>query len=140
MMYVQCTRCGSNLDHGEVCDCEKTLKNKVESYIGKTIPQDEWEECERHSRHKMDFQNKLFDKNNGEDYLVLLAADVYHERQMVQATQNFIQIKREVNEICNKNKPTTRADLSTKDFVASEQYDKHIFIISQIREKSIPKI
>lgn len=102
MMYAQCTRCGANLDHGEVCDCEKTLKQKVESHIGETIPQDEWEECESYARCKLNFQNKLFNKNNGEDYLVLLAADVYHEQQMAKATENFMQITREVDELCKR--------------------------------------
>ena len=99
-MYIKCTQCGANLDPGEVCDCRKPLKQKVEKHIGKPIPPDEWEECEHYARHKLNFQNKLFNKNDGENYLVLLAADVYHEQQMSKASVRFAQIMKEVNELC----------------------------------------
>ncbi len=102
MTYRKCAQCGANLDPGEACDCGKILKQKVEAHIGEEIPSDEWEECESYARHKLNFQNKLFNKNNGEDYLVLLAADVYHEQQMSRASFEFYQIIKEAEKLHEK--------------------------------------
>ena len=102
MTYRKCPQCGANLDPGEVCDCTKTLKQKVEARIGKEVPSGEWEECENYARHKLIFQNNLFNKDNGEDYLVLLAADVYHEQQMAKASLEFYQIIKEAEKLHEK--------------------------------------
>ena len=62
-----------------------TLKSKVEAYIGEQIPNELWPRAEEYARKKLDRINEMADRQYGEDgygdeYLVVLTADVYHEQ------------------------------------------------------------
>lgn len=63
----------------------KTLKSKVEAYIGELIPEELWPMAEEYARKKLDRINEMAgrqygDDGYGDDYLVVLTADVYHEQ------------------------------------------------------------
>ena len=62
-----------------------TLKSKVEAYIGEQIPDELWPRAEEYARKKLDRINEMAgrqygDDGYGDDYLVVLTADVYHEQ------------------------------------------------------------
>lgn len=63
----------------------KTLKSKVEAYIGEQIPDELWPRAEEYARNKLDRINEMAGRQYGEDgygddYLVVLTADVCHEQ------------------------------------------------------------
>jgi hypothetical protein len=62
-----------------------TLKSKVEAYIGEQITDEMWPRAEEYARKKLDRINEMAGRQYGEDgygdeYLVVLTADVYHEQ------------------------------------------------------------
>ena len=62
-----------------------TLKSKVEAYIGEQIPNELWPRAEEYARKKLDRINEMAgrqygDDGYGDDYLVVLTADVYREQ------------------------------------------------------------
>lgn len=63
----------------------KTLKSKVEAFIGGQIPEELWPRAEEYARKKLNRINEMAGRQYGEDgygddYLVVLTADVYHEQ------------------------------------------------------------
>ena len=62
----------------------KTLKSKVEAYIGEQIPDELWPRAEEYARNKLDRINEMAGRQYGDDgygdeYLVLLTADTVRE-------------------------------------------------------------
>ena len=61
-----------------------TLKSKVEAYTGEQIPNELWPRAEEYARKKLDRINEMAGRQYGEDgygdeYLVLLTADIVRE-------------------------------------------------------------
>lgn len=67
------------------------LKSEVEANVGHAIPDEDYKEAESYARHKLNWQNKYFGTNYGDEYLVLLIADTYREQQFSNYTWELCQ-------------------------------------------------
>jgi len=85
----------------------KTLKSKVEAYIGEQIPDKLWPRAEEYARNKLDRINetagRLYGEDGyGDDYLVLLTADTVREMAFSEYT---LTISRRIGRWGTKRKP-----------------------------------
>ena len=54
----------------------------AEARFGHPITDDEYDEAARYARMKLDFQNDLFKRNYGDDYLAILIAETVNQNRL----------------------------------------------------------
>ncbi len=61
---------------------QMSLKARTEARYGRPISNEEFDKAAEYARMKLDFQNNLYHRNYGDDYLVILIAEIVNQNRL----------------------------------------------------------